>query len=128
MEQVGCGVIATSGVAVIGVDYGIDLLADSKWLAQDSAMREDSLHRLGASAYVGYDGVVVVGIEPADVAHLPAGIGVKAGVVENHFYCIAGICAAHTDAILYDGQNFGAFDFELLVAFEVCLRKLAIDR
>ena len=54
-------------------------------------MGEDSLHRFGRAADLGDDGVVVVGVEPADVADLSAGVGVEAGVVEDDLDFFAGL-------------------------------------
>ena len=91
MQQMRAGMVAPRRRAVIGIDNRVDLVADSQRLAQNRLVREDSLHRLGASAHIGDHGVVIVGVKPADIAHLPAGIGIKAGVIEHHFHRIAGI-------------------------------------
>ncbi len=61
---------------------------------------------LVAAADVGDDGVVVVGVEPAGVADLAAGVGVEAGVVEDDFDLLAGFQFGDADAVFHDGEDF----------------------
>ncbi len=91
MQQVSAGVIAARGVAICGIDHGVDLIADSDRLADDGAVREHSLHRLESAGHFRDDAVVVGGIEPAGVADLTAGVGVEAGLVEHDFHLLVGM-------------------------------------
>ena len=90
MQQMRAGMIAPRGRAVIRIDNRIDLVANLQRLAQNRPVRKDPLHRLRASAHIGDDRVVIVGVEPARIAHLPTRIGIEAGVIENDFHRIAG--------------------------------------
>jgi hypothetical protein len=103
-------VIAASGVAEVCVDDRVDAIAELDRLAQDGPMRKNSLHRLGTAAHVGDDGVVIVGVEPASISDLAAGVGVEAGAVENNLNRVAGIGGWHALAVLHDGQDFCAID------------------
>ena len=91
-------------------------------LLGDDAMRAHALHRIGDALDFGDDGVVVVGVEPADVADLSAGIGVEGGVIEHDLAALAGLQLLHADsgAVLRfdDGQNFAAGGERLAIAFE----------
>ncbi len=91
-------------------------------------MREDALHRLGAAAHFGHDGLVVARIEPAHIAHLPAGVGVEAGGVEHDLALFAGLQASDADAILHQREDARAIDAQRGVADELGLRQLAIHR
>ena len=48
MQQVSRRVVAASGRAVIGIDYGVDAAADFDRLAHANFVRADALHRLHA--------------------------------------------------------------------------------
>ncbi len=91
-------------------------------------MRANTLHRLHATQNIGHHDVVVVGIEPAGIAHLAAGIGIERGVVEHDLDALAGICLGHADAILDDGEHFAMLRGELAIAFEDGLGQRAEGR
>ena len=95
-------------------------------------MRAHALHGIGDALDLGDDGVVVVGVKPADVAHLSAGIGVEGGVVEHDVAALAGLQLLHADAgaVLRfdDGQHFAAGGERLAIAFEDRRRQRLIRR
>ena len=90
--------VAHGRVAYVGVDHRVDLVADVDGLLGHDAMRAHALHRIGDALDLGDDGVVIVGVEPADVADLSAGIGVEGGVVEHDFAALAGLELLRADA------------------------------
>ncbi len=110
VQQVRAGMVAHGRAAHFVVDHGIDLVADMDRLLGDDAMRAHALHGIGHALDFGDDGVVVVGVEPADVANLSAGIGVEGRVVEHDLAALAGLQLLHADsgAVLRfdDGQHF----------------------
>ncbi len=54
------------------------------------AVGADALHGIGHAFDIRDEGVVVFGIEPADVADLSAGIGVERRVVEHDLAALTG--------------------------------------
>ncbi len=97
-------------------------------LLRDNLMREDSLHRLGAAEHLRNHHISVIGIEPAMIADLAAGVGIKAGVVEHNFGGLARFDFLRAHAILHQRQHFAVGRDELPIAFEDGLRQLAIRR
>ncbi len=98
VQQVRAGMVAHGRVAHLGVDHGVDLVADVDRLLRRDAMRAHTLHGIGRALDLGDDGVVVVGVEPADVADLSAGIGVEGCLVEHDVAALAGLQLLHTDS------------------------------
>jgi len=101
LQQVRGGVVAHGGLADVGVDDGIDFVADTKgappfrvfwggWGLYDDLMRAHALNRGVAAFHFGDKGVVIVAVQPSAVADLATGLGVERGVVENDFALLAG--------------------------------------
>ena len=98
MQQVRAGVVAHGRAADFVVDHGIDFVADVDGLLGDDAMRAHALHGIGHAFDVGDQRVVIVGVEPADIADLSAGIGVERRVVEHDLAALAGLQLLRADA------------------------------
>ena len=100
-------------------------------LLGDDAMRAHALHGIAHAFDLGDDGVVVVGVEPANIADLSAGIGVEGGVVEHDLAALAGLELLRADAAavvgLDDGENFRAGGERLVIALEVGARQRLIS-
>ncbi len=73
------------------VDHGVHLVADVDGLLGHDAMRAHALHGIGDAFDLGDQRVVIVGVEPADIAHLPASLGVERSVVEDDLAAFAGL-------------------------------------
>ncbi len=97
VQQVRAGMVAHGRVADVGIDHRVDFVANMNRLLGDDAMRAHALHGIGHALDLGDDGVVVVGVEPANVANLSAGIGVERGVVEHDLAALAGLQLLHAD-------------------------------
>src|SRR5262245_24041526 len=106
MQQMGSGVIPSCSVAETSIHYCVHPIAEREWLAQNRFMGKDSLHWLGASAHIGNHRIVVIGVEPAHITSLSAGVGIKARVIEYHFHRVSGIGRMHSLAILNDSEHF----------------------
>ena len=100
-------------VAEIGIDDRIDAVAKLDRLPQNRPMRKHPLHRFGAAADIGDDGVMVVAHQPARIANLPTGVGVEAGAIEDNLDRIAGIRRRNALAVFHDRQNLRAIDAQL---------------
>ena len=98
MQQMRAGMVAHGGAANLVVDHGVDLVADMNRLLGNDSMRAHSLHGIGDAFDFGDQGVVIVGVEPADVAHLSAGFGVERSVVEHDLAALAGLELLRADA------------------------------
>ena len=105
MQEMGAGMVAANSGTGFCIHHGIDKAAQLDWLAEMDLVRAHALHRL-PTQNIANNHVVVVRIEPAGIAHLAAGIGVKRGVIEHDLHGLAGICLRHPGAILDDGQHF----------------------
>ena len=95
-------------------------------------MRAHALHGIGHAFDFGDDGVVVVGVEPADIADLSAGIGVERSVVEHDLAALAGLELLRADAAavvrLDDGQHFASGGERLVIALELRGRQRLVAR
>src|ERR1700685_1814079 len=111
-------VVAHSRLADIGVDDGIDLVADMDWLFGDDLVRAHTLDRGVAAFYIGDDGVVIVREEPSTVADLSAGFGVKRCVIENDFAFVSRVELLCALTVADDGKDFAVVGTGLAVAFE----------
>ena len=80
------------------VDHRVDFVADVDGLLGRDAMRAHALHGIGRALDLGDDGVVIVGVEPADIANLSAGIGVEGRVVEHDVAALAGLQLLHANS------------------------------
>src|SRR5208282_915871 len=123
-------VVAHSGLANRGVDYGVDFIADAEgappsrvscggWGLHDNLMRAHSLHRVIAASHFGDDGVVIVGVKPSAIADLSARFGVEGSVVENDFAGFARFEFLRALTVLNDGKHFAVVRARLAIAFEV---------
>src|SRR5208283_3148493 len=121
-------VVAHSGLANRGVDYGVDFIADAEgappsrvscggWGLHDNLMRAHSLHRVIAASHFGDDGVVIVGVKPSAIADLSARFGVEGSVVENDFAGVSGLEFLRALAGFEDGEDFAAVRTRLPIAF-----------
>ncbi len=128
MQQMRAGMVAANRRTGFCIHHGIDIVAQLDGLAQVDLVRADALHRLHATQNIGDDGVVVVGIEPAGIPHLAAGVGIKRGVVEHDLDALTGVRLGHADAIPDDGEHFAMLRGELAIAFEDGLGQRAEGR
>src|SRR5260370_15127432 len=69
---------------------------------------EDSLDRLGRAADICDHRVVIVRVEPAHIANLPARVRIEARRIENDFTPPAPLQLRHTDAILHQRTDASA--------------------
>ena len=72
------------------VNDSVELVADVNCLLRKQAVRADALHGIGHAFDFGDESVVVVGIKPAHVANLSAGIGIERRVIEHDFAALTG--------------------------------------
>ena len=107
VEEVGAGVVAGGGGADLAVDDGVDGVADGEAFAGNDAVGPDALHGLGGAGDIGDYGVVVGGVESADVADLAAGVGVEAGGVEDDLARFAGGELVDAEAVFDEGEDAG---------------------
>ena len=123
VQQVRAGVVAHGGAADFVVDHGVNFVADVDGLLSHDAMRAHALHGIGHALDLGDERVVIVGVEPADIAHLSAGLGVKGRVVEHDLAALAGpqLLRANSGSVvrLDDGQHFASGGERLAIAFEL---------
>ena len=130
VEQVRAGVVAHGRVADLVVDHGVDFVADVDGLLGQDAMRAHALHGIGRAFDFGDEGVVVVGVEPADIANLSAGVGVERRVVEDDLAALAGLellCADTASVVrLDDREDFRAGGKRLVIALELGARERLI--
>ena len=95
-------------------------------------MRAHALHGIGHALDFGDDGVVIVGVEPAYIADLSAGIGVERSVVEHDLGVLAGLefLRADTAAVIAfdDGQHLASGGERLVVALEDRRRQRLVGR
>src|SRR5437016_1041776 len=118
MEQMGAGMVARDGLADVGMDNRVNLHANMNRLLGDYFVGADALHGHGAAIDLGNDGIVLVVVEDANVAHLATGVCVKRRVIEDYISLFAGSERLNTLAVLYDGQHFTATGFRLAITFE----------
>ena len=128
MQQVRGGVIPHRGLADVAVDDGVDFLADANRLLGDDLMRAHALNGGIATGHFGDDSVVIVGIEPAAVADLSAGLGIERRVVEDDLALVARLQFLRALAILDDREDLAVFGASLTVALEGGFWKLLIRR
>ena len=128
LQQVRRSVVAHGGLADFGVDHGIHFLANANSLFGDDLMRAHSLDRVIAAPHLGNDGVVIVAVEPAPVADLPARFSVERRVIKNDFAFVARLELLRAHALADDGEDFTAVGASLSVAFEIGLWKLLVSR
>ena len=132
VQQVRAGVVAHGGAADFVVDHGVNFVADVDGLLGDDAMRAHALHGIGHAFDLGDQRVVIVGVEPANVADLPAGLGVERRVVEHDLAALAGLQLLRADAgaivRLDDGQHLASGGQRLAIAFELGARQGLIER
>ena len=116
------GVVAHGRAADFVVDHGVDFVADVDGLLGDDAMRAHALHGIGRAFDLGDEGVVIVGVEPADIADLSAGVGVEGRVIKDDLAALAGLELLRADARavlgLDDRENFRAGGERLAIALE----------
>ena len=115
VQQVRRGVIAHGGQADVGVDHGVDFVADPRVPLRSCGggiscdlMRAHALNRVVAAFHVGDDGVVIVAVEPSPVADLSAGFGVERRVVKNDFAVFAGLEFLRPLGVVDDGEDLAA--------------------
>ncbi len=122
------GVVAHGGAAHFVVDHGVDFVADVDRLLGDDTMRTHALHGIGRAFDLGDERVVIVAVEPADIADLSAGVGVEGRVVEDNLAALAGLelLCADTAAVvrLDDGENLRAGGERLVIALEPSTAKI----
>ena len=122
------GMVAARSVAELRINDRLHLHAERERLLQHGAMRAHALHRLRAAQHLRHDRVVIVGAQPAVVAHLATGVGVERGVVEHHLHLFAGLCSGHTHAVAHNGQHLAMLRLKLAIAFKHRPGQLAIGR
>ena len=91
-------------------------------------MRPHSLNRVITSRHFGDDGVVIVGIKPSPVPHLPASLGIKRRVIENDLARFASLEFLHSLPVMNDGQHLAPIRPRLPISFKLRFRKLLIRR
>src|SRR5258708_30152079 len=122
-------VITHSGFANCGVDDGIHFLPNAEgappfralcggWVLYHHLMRPYSLDRVVASSHFSDDSVVIVGVEPAAITDLSAGLGVKGRVIEDDLAGFAGLEFLRALPALNDGQHFAVLGSSLAIPFE----------
>src|SRR6185437_10661828 len=104
----GRGVVAHGSGTENWIDDRIHFVAESDGLFRNNFVREDALHRLGATEHVGNNHVSVFGIKPAVVAYLSAGVSVETGMVQDNFRALAGFHFLYAEAVFHQRQNFAA--------------------
>ena len=102
VQQMRAGVVAHGGAADFVVDHRVHFVANVNGLLGDDAMRAHSLHGIGDAFNFGDDGVVIFAVEPANIADLPARIGVERRVVEHDFAALARVKLGNLFAVVYD--------------------------
>ena len=128
MKKMRSRVIPHGGLANVRVDDRIDFVAHPNRLFGDDLMRPHPLNRVIASLHFSNDGVVIVGVNPSAVAHLPAGLGIERGVIKNDLARLASLEFLRPLAILDDGQHFAIFRASLPISFKIRFRQLLIGR
>src|SRR5579864_248131 len=91
-------------------------------------MRPHTGNRVITSLHLGHDGVVIRGIKPSPIAHLPSSLRIKRRVIKNHLARLASFEFPHSLSVANDRQHFGVLRPRLPVPFELRFRKLLISR
>src|SRR5580698_6645092 len=112
------GVVAHGGETNVGIDYGIDFVADTNWLFGDDLVRAHALNGRVAAFHFGDDGVVIAGIEPTAITNLATRFGIEGRVIEDDLTFVAGLEFLCSLAVLDNGQHFAVVGASLAVAFE----------
>jgi hypothetical protein len=118
LQQVGGGVIAHGGLADVGVNHGIHLLANPEgappntvfvgWGFHEHLVCPYSLHGVVATSDFGNHSVVIVAVEPPTIANLSAGFRVEGRVIKDDFAFLAGLEFLRALALADDGEDFAA--------------------
>ena len=114
------------GFTDAGVDDSIGFVANSNWLLGDDFVHAHALYGVVRAGDFSNDRIVIVGVEPAAIAHLSSGFGVERSVIEDDLSFVTGaefLCAL---AIVQEGENLATFRARLAVALEDGSRKLLV--
>ena len=103
MQQMCSRVIAHCRLPDIGIDDSVHPVTHANCLLGDDLMGTHSLDRRIASLHFGYDGVVIIAVEPSSVAYLSAGFGIKRRVIKDHFAFFARLEFVRALALADDG-------------------------
>src|SRR6266700_3490683 len=76
MQQMCSRMIAHRGLPDVGIDDSVHPVTHANCLLGDDLMGTHPLDRRIASLHFGYDGVVIIAVEPSPVAYLSAGLAV----------------------------------------------------
>ncbi len=132
MQEVRAGVVAHGGAAHFVVDHGVHFVADVDGLLSHDVVRAHALHRIGHALDLGDQRVVIVSVEPANIADLAAGFSVERGVVEHDLAALAGLqlLCANAGAVvrLDDGQHLASGRQRLAIPFELGARQGLVER
>src|SRR5437868_4838960 len=98
------GMVAHGALAHASIHDRVNLLADVNSFSRFYSMRAHALHRHHAADHIGDDGIVLVVVEPSDIADLSARLGVKRCVIENDFAFFASAQLFYALAIVNNGE------------------------
>ncbi len=91
-------------------------------------MRPHPGNRVITSRHVGDDSVVIVGIKPSPIPHLPARLRIKRRVIENDLALLTRLQFLHALPIVDDRQHLATIRARLPVTLKLRLRQLLVRR
>src|SRR5271168_701278 len=106
MKQMRSRVIAHSRLTNVGVDDGVNLIANAQRLFSNHLMRPHPLNRRVASSNFGHDGIVIVQIKPSPVSNLSAGVGIERRVIEDDLAGLSSLKFPRSLPVVDDSQRF----------------------
>src|SRR4051812_14298927 len=126
MKKMGTGVIALDRLPDLSMNNCFDLLPKVNRLPSFHFVGTYPLNGHYTSVYIGNYAPGAIA-EDANIANLPAGIGVKRGVVENNVTFFASSQFGNALTVSHDGEHFAVERDGLLIAFENSFIEISID-
>src|SRR5580700_8183820 len=123
-----CRVIAHRRFANRGIDHSVDFLTNTNRLLGNHLMRAHALYRVVASRHISNDSIVIVGVEPSTITHLPTRFSIKRSVIKNGLAFFASLEFLHALSALNNGEDFAVIGARLSIPFKFRFRKLLVSR